>query len=110
VFRQDGYVEGARRNIACDQRGDAERAHDLAISQGSDAFTTLSREADSAQECVETGVGPQGIPRRAQQDGGIETGFIGLIQPDHRLVMLSEPDIDQGDIGVRRGIAIMPGL
>jgi hypothetical protein len=32
--------------------------------------------------------------------GRFELRFIGIFEPDHRLTMIAEPHIDQGDIGV----------
>ena len=68
------------------------------------------READTAPEIFESSVGPQRIEGRAQQDGRFESRFIGLVQPDHRLVLIAESHIDQGDIGADRRVLIIPGL
>jgi hypothetical protein len=71
----------------------------------------LSRwEADTALEILESSVGPQRIKGRAQQDGRLESRFIGLVQPDHRLVLIAKSHIDQRDIGTGRRVLIMPGL
>jgi hypothetical protein len=58
-----------------------------------------SREPDTTPEILESSVGPQRIEGRTQQDGWVESRFIGLVQPDHRLVLIAEPHIHQGDIG-----------
>jgi len=58
------------------------------------------READTAREILKPTIGPQGIECRTHQDGGIESRLIGLVQPDHRLVVIAEPEIDQRDTGV----------
>src|SRR5579864_2487884 len=69
-----------------------------------------SRKAYSAQQVLESSVGPQRIKARAQQDGRVEPRFIGLVQPVHRLVAVAEPHINQGDVGVGRRVLILPGL
>jgi hypothetical protein len=61
-----------------------------------------SREADTAQQILETGVGPQRIKDGAQQDGRVESRFVGHVQPIRRLVWIAESHIDQGHIGVDR--------
>jgi hypothetical protein len=68
------------------------------------------READTAPEIFESSVGPQRIEGRAQQDGRVESRFIGLVQPDHRPGMIAEPHVDQRDVGVGSRVLIMPGL
>src|ERR1700688_2913331 len=69
-----------------------------------------SREADTAQQILESSVGPQGIKSRAQQDGWVESRLIGFVQPVHRMVRIAKPHIDQRQIGIGRGIFIMPCL
>ena len=61
-------------------------------------------------EILESSVSPQRIEGRAQQDGRVESRFIGFVQPDHRLVIIAKPHIYQSDIGVDRGILIRPSL
>ena len=64
------------------------------------------READASQEILKPSVGSERIEGRPQEDGGVEARLIGLVQPDHRLVLIAEPYIDQGNIGVGRRVLI----
>ena len=61
------------------------------------------READTAQEILKPQVGSERIEDRSQQDGRIESRLIGLVQPDHRLVVVAESGIDRGNIRGSRG-------
>jgi hypothetical protein len=47
------------------------------------------READTAYEFLEPSVGSKVVERRTQQDGRVESRFIGLVQPDHRLIPIA---------------------
>jgi hypothetical protein len=58
------------------------------------------READTAQEILKPSVGPERIESRPHEDGRVEARLIGLVEPDHRLVLITEPYIDQGNTGV----------
>src|ERR1700730_9976937 len=52
-----------------------------------------SREANAAQKLLESSVGPQRIEGRSQQNGRVESRFITLVQPDHRLVPIAQSNI-----------------
>ena len=41
-------------------------------------------EADTVQEILKPGVGPERIEDRSHEDGWIESRLIGLVQPAHR--------------------------
>jgi hypothetical protein len=69
-----------------------------------------SREPDAAQKILKPRVGPERIKGRSQQDGWIESRLIGLVQPDHRLVVVAESHIDQGNIRIRWGVLALPSL
>ena len=58
------------------------------------------KKADTAQEILKPGIGPQRIEGRPHEDGRVESRLIGLVQPYHRLVLIAEPEIDHGDTGV----------
>src|SRR5437773_1137101 len=65
-------------------------------------------EADTAQEILKPGVGPERIEDRSHEDGRIESRLIGLVQPDHRPVVVAESDIDQGNARVGRRVLTLP--
>jgi hypothetical protein len=67
------------------------------------------READTAQEILKPSVGSKRIEGRPQEDRRFEARFIGLVQRDHRLALIAETHINQGDIGIGRRVLIMPG-
>src|SRR5438067_13197178 len=69
-----------------------------------------TREPNAAQEILKPSVGSERIEGRPQQDGGGEPRVIGLIQPDHRLVVVAQADIGQGDIRVSSGALALQGL
>src|SRR5207247_429612 len=69
-----------------------------------------SREPDAVQEILKPSVGSERIEGRPQQDGGIESRLIGLVQPDHRLVVVAEAHVDQGNIRIRSGALALQGL
>jgi hypothetical protein len=74
-------------------------------------YSQLSlRQADPTSEIPELRVGPQGIEGRAQQDRRVKSRFIGSVQPDHRLILIAEPNANQCYIGVGRRVLFMPGL
>ena len=52
------------------------------------------------QEILKPRVSSERIEDRSHEDGGIESRLIGLVQPDYRLVLIAEPDIDQANTGV----------
>jgi hypothetical protein len=82
--------------------------HELAsITAGS--FPSF-REANTAQKLLESSVGPQRIEGRSQQNGRVESRFITLVQPDHRLVPIAQSNIDQGDVGFGRRVLLRLGL
>src|SRR5436190_5223197 len=64
-------------------------------------------EADTSQEILKPSIGSERIEGRPQQDGRVEAYLIGLFQPDHRLVQIAEPYIDQGNIGVGGRVSIL---
>ena len=66
-------------------------------------------KADARQQLLEPRIRPHGIPCRAQQDGRVEAGLVGLGQPGHRLVVIPEAHVDEGDAGVGGGVALLPG-
>ena len=68
------------------------------------------READTAQEILKPSVGSERIEGRPQEDRGFEARLIGLVQRDHRLVLIAETHIDQRDIGIDRRVLIKPGV
>src|SRR5260370_13063219 len=57
-----------------------------------------SGEPDAVHEILKPSVGSERIEGRPQQDGGLESRLIGHVQPDHRLVVVAESHVDQGNI------------
>src|SRR5438105_2499317 len=71
---------------------------------------TSPREPDTTPEILESSVGPQRVEGWTQQDGWVESRLISLVQPGHRLVLIAEPHIDQGNVRVRSRALVWPGL
>jgi hypothetical protein len=46
-------------------------------------------EADTAYEFLKPSVGSKVVERRTQQDGRVESRFIGFVQPDHRPILIA---------------------
>jgi hypothetical protein len=67
-------------------------------------------EPYTAQEILKPHVGSKRVEGRPQQDRRFETRFIRFVQRDHRLALIAESNINQGDIGIGRRVLIMPGL
>src|ERR1700730_35304 len=62
-----------------------------------------SREANAAQKLLESSVGLQRIEGRSQQNGRVESRFITLVQPDHRLVPIAQSNIDRAMLASAEG-------
>src|SRR6266496_2531967 len=69
-----------------------------------------SGEPDAAQKILKPSIGPERIEGGPQEDGGVESRLIGLVQPDHRLIVVAESHIDQGNIRVRSGAVALRRL
>src|SRR6266536_3155703 len=69
-----------------------------------------SGESNAAQEILKPSIRPERIEGWPQEDGGVESRLIGLVQPDHRLVVVAESHIDQGNIRVRSGAVALRRL
>src|SRR5690349_10667053 len=54
---------------------------------------------------MESRITAQRIKTRPQEDAGVETLFIALLQPRHRLIVVAERRIDDGNL---RGIRVGP--
>ena len=62
------------------------------------------KKADTAQEILKPGIGPQRIEGRPHVDGWVDSRLIGLIQPYHRLILIAEAKINQANAGIYRGV------
>jgi hypothetical protein len=63
------------------------------------------------QQIAESSIRSQRIDGRPQKNGGVESRLAGLVQPGHRLVLITDYLIDQGDVEVESGIDDQgPGL
>jgi len=59
-------------------------------------------DADTVQEILKPGIGAERAEDWSREDGRIESRVIGLVQPDHRPIVVAESDIDQRNACVGR--------
>src|SRR5262249_49863725 len=70
----------------------------------------LLTEPDAALKVLESRIGTERIEPRPQEDAGIESLSETHLEPHHRLILVSQCGVDEGDIRSVPGIGARPVL
>src|SRR5690349_17259437 len=76
-----------------------QRSRSRSSRRGLRVYSTLTNrrssiESNAVFEVAESGIGAERIEAGPQQDAGVESLFIALVEPCHRLVVVAERRID----------------
>jgi hypothetical protein len=64
-------------------------------------------ETETAYKISESRIAPQWIELRADQHDCLESSLVGFFEPVHRLVIVPETHIDQGNVGIDGSVLVL---